>query len=60
MGPTSREDFPQKLQVVTRRPRNPPGGLVKLELFPLGGGLPLPPLPLPVRFPLGIGWPYSF
>src|SRR5437762_14367646 len=57
MGPTSREDLPQKEQVVTRRPRNPPpcgGGLLVLL-----GGLPLPPPPLPVRRSLGIGWPSS-
>src|SRR3954469_15386145 len=51
MGPTSRELLPQKLQVVTRRPRNPPWGLFVLP----PGGLPLPPPPLPVRRSLGIG-----
>src|SRR4051812_6408012 len=50
MGPTSREDFPQKEQVVTRLPRNPLGGLLVLL-----GGLPLPPPPLPVRRSFGIG-----
>jgi len=50
MGPTSRDDFPQKEQVVTRLPRNPPGGLLVLI-----GGLPLPPPPLPVRRSFGIG-----
>src|SRR4051812_5528685 len=53
MGPTSRELLPQKEQVVTLRPRNPPWGLFVLP----PGGLPLPPPPLPVRRSLGIGLP---
>ena len=53
MGPTSRDDFPQKEQVVTRLPRNPCGLLGSF------GGVPLPPPPLPVRRSLGIGWPSS-
>src|SRR5438067_1381033 len=47
MGPTSRELLPQKLHVVTRRPRKPPGG----GLPPPGGCCPPP---LPVRLLLGI------
>ncbi len=52
MGPTSREDLPQKEQVVTRRPRNPPEGLLEPGLF---GGLLEPPLP--VRLELAIEMP---
>src|SRR4051812_858420 len=46
IGPTSRLDLPQNEQVVTRRPRNPPGG----RLFGLlgGGGVPIPPPPPPL------------
>src|SRR5438445_13327284 len=62
MGPTSREDLPQKGQVVTRRPRTPPGGWVPPPPpmppppppGPPGGRFPPPPPippppPLPVR-----------
>src|SRR4051812_40056731 len=41
IGPTSRELFPQKEQVVTRRPRKPP------PPPPPGGKLPPPPPPNP-------------
>ena len=45
MGPTSREDLPQKLQVVTRLPRKPPGGLDPPELpEPPEGELPSTPV----------------
>src|SRR3954462_4147563 len=71
MGPTSREDFPQKLQVVTRLPRKPPWELPPEELPPVldpppgppvpgppgpPGGMLLPP-PLPVRLGPAIGSP---
>src|SRR4051812_21747771 len=52
MGPTSREDFPQKEQVVTRLPRNPPGGLFALPWL-IGGTFGGPP-PLPVRLEVAI------
>src|SRR5688572_27932264 len=66
MGPTSREDLPQKEQVVTRRPRNPPPpppepppgwpGLLGLPELPGGCWPPplLPPLPEPVPPPLPV------
>src|SRR5688500_19056122 len=67
MGPTSREDLPQNEQVVTRRPRNPPGGLRPEPdpppPLPPGGTfdpppeplLPVPPPPpLPVRCPVAM------
>src|SRR6188474_2789531 len=56
MGPTSREDLPQNEQVVTRRPRKPPGGICDPDP-PTGGLDPLPlppPPPLPGRFVLAI------
>ena len=58
MGPTSREDLPQKLQVVTRLPRLPPWELLdpwepELEPPVPPGGFP-PPLPPPVRLEPGI------
>src|SRR3954462_10389069 len=52
MGPTSRDDFPQKLQVVTRLPRNPPGGLFALPGL-IGGTFGGPP-PLPGRLEVAI------
>src|SRR4051794_10032242 len=42
MGPTSREDLPQKEQVVMRRPRKPPPGGT-LDPPPVGGKPPPPP-----------------
>src|SRR5690242_5045204 len=62
MGPTSREDFPQKEQVVTRRPRKPPGGRLPPPpppppppTVPPGGGGVFGPPPLPGRLVLAIG-----
>src|SRR6476661_2604420 len=48
MGPTSREDFPQKEQLVTLRPRNPPPPPPLPPPVPPGpvGGV-VPPVPLP-------------
>src|SRR5690242_3728159 len=45
MGPTSREDLPQKLQVVTRLPRKPPDD--ELPDPPCEPWLPPPPPPPP-------------
>src|SRR5688500_17545185 len=56
MGPTSREDFPQKEQVVMRRPRKPPPpppepppppGFAPPAVLPAGGPEEPPPLPVP-------------
>src|SRR5687767_507552 len=54
MGPTSRDDLPQKEQEVMRRPRNPPppdpppGVFAPPALLPAGGCAAPPPLPEPV------------
>src|ERR1051325_12200673 len=57
IGPTSREDLPQKEQVVTRLPRNPGG----VPAFPWPGGFggKLGGPPLPVRLELAIRLPHK-
>ena len=52
IGPTSREDLPQKLHVVTRRPRNPTRPRQGRLTAPVGGVFP-PPLPGRLLFAIG-------